>query len=75
MRDLGGLAPGKDAAAYTDAERVMRQRFIDRAFAALNRAADLGFRDVGRLQAEDDLWVLRQEPGFRALVARLEKPP
>lgn len=43
--------------------------------AALNRAADLGFRDAARLKSDDDLWVLRQEPGFNALVERLQKSP
>ncbi len=70
-----GLTAGKAPAAFTDAERAMRQRFIDQAFAALNRAADLGFKDAARLKTDDDLWVLRQEPGFHTLVERLEKSP
>ncbi len=73
--ESSGLTAGKEAAAYTDAERAMRRRFMDRALAALNRAADLGFRDAARLKSDDDLWVLRQEPGFNALVERLQKSP
>ncbi len=73
--DTGGLTAGKETAAYADAERAMRQRFMDRALAALKQAADLGFRDAARLKADDDLWVLRQEPAFQTLVERLEKTP
>ena len=71
--DMGGLTPGTEPAAFTDADLAMRQRFTDAAVAALNRAADLGFDDADRLRTDDDLWVLRRDPGFQALVRRVEQ--
>ncbi len=73
--DMSGLTAGKEPAAFTDAERAMRQRFTDRALAALNRAADLGFKDMGRLQGDAALWALHQAPGWPALLQRLKGAP
>ncbi len=71
--DMGGLTPDTAPAAFTDADLAMRQRFIDAAVAALNRAVDHGFHDADRLQTDDDLWVLRRDPGFPALVRRVQQ--
>ena len=73
--DMSGLTAGKEPADFTDAERAMRRRFTDRALAALNRAADLGFKDVGQLKGDDAFWVLHQAPGWTALLERLERAP
>jgi hypothetical protein len=69
---VASLTPGKRPEEYTDAERAMRRRFLDRGVAALNRAADLGYKDAATLKTDPEYAGLRKEPGFRALVERLE---
>ncbi len=47
----------------------------DDALTALQRAADLGYRDHHWLRQDDDLAALRDDPRFVALVERLQAQP
>ncbi len=69
------VGPAHTPDAYSEPEKALRRRFIDRALAALDHAAAAGFKDANSLKNEPRLEILRQEPAFQALVARLEKSP
>jgi tetratricopeptide (TPR) repeat protein len=68
------IAAEKEPEHITDAEKAMRRRFADRAFDALNRACDGGFRDAAALKADLGLVSLHGDPRFPTLVERLERP-
>jgi hypothetical protein len=48
-------------------------RQTDRAFEALNRAVDLGYRDTKHMADDHDLDGIRSDPRYAALVARIEQ--
>jgi hypothetical protein len=48
---------------------------LDLALAALRRAIELGYGDLGHLATDTDLDPLRDLPGFQALLPGRERPP
>jgi tetratricopeptide (TPR) repeat protein/tRNA A-37 threonylcarbamoyl transferase component Bud32 len=56
----------------TDADRKAQHRQADLAMQALERAVDLGFKEIDRLQTDEDLHFLRGRADFQALVAKVD---
>jgi predicted esterase len=58
---------------YNQACALARLDRPEEALAALARAAELGFGDVGHIESDDDLAALRELPAFKALLAKLRE--
>ena len=65
------LRPADPTAYYNLACSHSLLRQVDDAFAALERAAALGYRDVAQLSEDPDLGNVRKDARFRRLVSRL----
>jgi tetratricopeptide (TPR) repeat protein len=66
------VGAGKPADALTAEERAARADYTARALKELRAAVDHGFRDVAHIESDPDFDGLRQEPGYRAIVAELK---
>lgn len=62
----------KQSDALTDAEKRLRQRYIDKCLGLVREAVELGFSDWGYLQIEVDLDNIRPHPEFQAIVAKMK---
>jgi tetratricopeptide (TPR) repeat protein len=69
--------PKHDVAWYNLACAHARAKRIDKAIAALKKAFEVGYDDVGWMKKDPDLDNLRDAPAYRALLERLERhgPP
>jgi len=70
-RRLAELRPADALAHYNLACSYSRTGQIELAACALNRALDLGYRDIRWLRRDPDLRDLRQHPLYRKIRARL----
>ena len=65
------LRPGDATAYYNLACSCALLSHIDDAFAALKKAASLGYRDIGHLMKDPDLANLRSDRRFQRFISRL----
>jgi tetratricopeptide (TPR) repeat protein len=56
----------------TAAEEAEKIRYLRQGIADLRAAANHGFRDIAKIESDPDLAALRQDPGYRGLVAQLK---
>lgn len=73
-RRLVGAMPADPTAHYNLACSLALTGDADGAFAALERAVDLGYSDAALLADDPDLEALRADPRFAALAQRLGAP-
>jgi hypothetical protein len=66
------LRPGSPVVRYNLACVLAKAGSRRKALDALEAAVDAGFRDVALMRADEDLASLRDEPRFRAVLARLD---
>jgi hypothetical protein len=69
------VAPSKPADQLSPAEREAQALYTTRALEALHQAIDHGFRNLADPEEDPDLRPLRPQPGYRAVVERLQKLP
>jgi serine/threonine protein kinase/WD40 repeat protein/tetratricopeptide (TPR) repeat protein len=69
------VAQGQPETNLADDVRARRKASARKGVEALGRAVEKGFTDVVAVLQEGDLDVLRGEPGYRALVERLDTCP
>jgi tetratricopeptide (TPR) repeat protein len=69
---IKSVAPEKKEDQLTQEEKIAREDFMTRAIRALTDAVAQGFKDVGRLESDADMAMLRQMSGYQELVARLK---
>ena len=60
--------------AVAPEEGGLRERYTGQVIEALGRAVARGYRDLVNLETEPDLDALRDQPAFKALLARLSRP-
>jgi tetratricopeptide (TPR) repeat protein len=70
-----GVGQGKSPEQLASAEVATRKRYAARAIEFLTEAVRLGFQDMGKIETDADLVAIRQEEGYRKLMARLKAPP
>lgn len=73
-RQILVLAPEQPSAWYNLACAQSRQQETDEAMKSLERAVELGFRDIGQLKTDTDLDALRGSKAFDRLVERAGEP-
>jgi tetratricopeptide (TPR) repeat protein len=71
-RRLVGLTPESATAWYNLACSYTVLGMIERAFAALQRSLELGYRSFTRLRRDPDLKALRRDPRFARLLRRFQ---
>lgn len=69
-RRLVRLLPGDPVVHYNLACSLSNLGRVDDAFRSLDRALDLGYRDIRFLREDPDLENVRQDPRFGAFLAR-----
>ena len=67
------VAAGKPADTLTAQERSLREQYANQALEALRQAVAQGYRNVVNLETEPDLDALRDQPGFKSLLAELTR--
>jgi tetratricopeptide (TPR) repeat protein len=70
-RELARRSPEDDTVHYNLACSLALLGHVDEAFAALERACELGYDDADHAEEDEDLAALRDEERFHALLARL----
>lgn len=65
------LRPGAPVVRYNLACALARSGDSKRAFEALDKALDAGFHDAALMRSDDDLASLRDDPRYRAMLARI----
>lgn len=71
---IAHLMPREPAAHYNVACLRVLEGQLPAAISSLQRALDLGFRDVALLQRDPDLAVLREDPRYAGLLEAAERP-
>ena len=69
----GAIDPDDPQLAYALARANALGGWRDPAIRSLERAVALGFHDAARLETEEDLASLRNDPAFLAIVAKMKK--
>jgi serine/threonine protein kinase/tetratricopeptide (TPR) repeat protein len=64
---------GKSGEQLTPEEIALRKRYAESAIECLAEAVQLGFKNANRVEADADFTAIRQEEGYRTLMARLRE--
>src|SRR5262249_21149317 len=74
-RSVALVASGKAAREPTSDQLGLRERYAQRAVAALTNAVQHGFKNLQQMEADVDLAAIRSTEGYRELVSRLKPRP
>jgi tetratricopeptide (TPR) repeat protein len=69
-----GVAYGKSPGQLSAEEAAARKRYADRALETLSALTQLGFKDAANFEIDPDFAAIRQEEGYRRLLASLKTP-
>jgi serine/threonine protein kinase/tetratricopeptide (TPR) repeat protein len=69
---VSSVDQGKSLQQLTPEETVAKRRYAARAIESLTSAVKFGYRDMVQIETDPDLASIRQEEGYRALIARLK---
>jgi tetratricopeptide (TPR) repeat protein len=70
---VASVGQRKSAAQLTAEEAAARKRYAACAIETLSTAVQFGYKDVGKIESDIDFAAIRQEEGYRVLIARLRE--